>query len=960
MTSSPRTEDGPRGAEFEEAYPRALWQRERVFVQARRGGGPVGDLRPPDDAVGVALSGGGIRSATFALGIFQGLSRQRLLSRIDYLSTVSGGGYFGAFLGRLFTREEVRSASDVEGLLHHEGHGQGTHAAHEPPPPPRTALRLPDVVRWLRENGRYLSPNGAGDLLVGGAVAFRNWFAIQVVLLSFVFTGVLLLQLARTAAKPLAARVVGHPGPSAEWTQKLHEVATWVAPRAGASPDAAPVLWWSPFLLVALIPLLFVVIPTGWAYWVVGGLKGGRPWYENPLLGLVLSGLVAVGVLVGGVRGMTRWHAGWGLLGEALLTAVWWGVASAIAWYVSRAWRRQGGAVAERLDEGFWASEQRNFLSRWLKNGLIATGAVLAFALIDSLGQTLYVVATLPGAQLWPILGGLFAALTGAAGLAPRLAIFSGARPHGRRLRIPASLLATAVAIAVVGLVLLALDMLSHAVAWRGCLPWMASRIPPTTWWWADPSAQVCWRPARDGAALALVGAVGVLACLVFGRSWPFLNNSSLHALYSARLTRAYLGASNPRRVHEDAQSVTRVVPEDNVAPAAYWQKPPGMPPAPCQKGAPLHLINATINETVDGRSQVQQQDRKGVGLAVGPCAFSVGIRHHAIFPSHAELGAVTVAPADAATYRVFAALDRATWLGGEPLTIGQWVGISGAAFSTGLGARTNLGLSLLCGLSNVRLGYWWNSNVSTPTDTNRARRSWLEDIFPLQAYLLRELLSRFSGTARPRWYLSDGGHFDNSGGYELVRRRLLRMVVVDAEADPLYTFEGLANLVRKARLDFGAEIRFLSARELDDVLPPTHRHLFGSLDELRPRTGVAALVAASEPRAPRPALDPGRGGRLARAHAALASVQWADEPGRRAWLLYLKPTLSGDEPADVRQYHEAHPSFPQETTGDQFFDEAQWESYRMLGFTIADAVFAPGEPGHAPAPRDFIFLPSA
>src|SRR5262249_47260054 len=148
-------------------------------------------------------------------------------------------------------------------------------------------------------------------------------------------------------------------------------------------------------------------------------------------------------------------------------------------------------------------------------------------------------------------------------------------------------------------------------------------------------------RPAGDGPCvrdsgdllIALLVWVTLLAfAVLFGRCWPFINHSSLASVYSARLTRAYLGASNPRRKSADSGRLTEVVPGDNIDPADYWPAPvSGTDPT----ARPLHLINVTINETVDGRSSVQRQDRKGTGLAVGPCAFSVGVRHHAVFPSH-------------------------------------------------------------------------------------------------------------------------------------------------------------------------------------------------------------------------------------------------------------------------------------------------------------------------------------
>ncbi|MGH7930489.1 MAG: hypothetical protein ACREQV_22180 [Candidatus Binatia bacterium] len=74
-------------------------------------------------------------------------------------------------------------------------------------------------------------------------------------------------------------------------------------------------------------------------------------------------------------------------------------------------------------------------------------------------------------------------------------------------------------------------------------------------------------------------------------------------------------------------------------------------------------------------------------------------------------------------------------------------------------------------------------------------------------------------------------------------------------------------------------------------------------------------------------------------AHAALAEITYGDD-GPKSKLLYIKPTLIGDEPADVHRYHTEHPSFPHETTLQQFFDEAQWESYRKLGEHIALKLF--------------------
>ena len=276
----------------------------------------------------------------------------------------------------------------------------------------------------------------------------------------------------------------------------------------------------------------------------------------------------------------------------------------------------------------------------------------------------------------------------------------------------------------------------------------------------------------------------------------------------------------------------------------------------------------------------------------------------------------------------------------GEPLSLGRWVAISGAAFSTGLGFRTSPGLSLLAGLANVRLGYWWDSGVPTRRRPLKMRISRtvadhlsrvLVGLFPVHTYLYYELTAHFPGSSRRHWYLSDGGHFENMGGYELIRRRLPLIIVVDAEGDEDYTFEGLSNLTRKARLDFGVEIEFMDT--VDETLPPA----FGPLESLRP-------VATSE-------LDP----RRALSHAAVARVRYPDPDGFEGRLVYLKPGITGDEPIDLREYARHHPAFPQQSTADQFFDEAQWESYRALGEHIGAELFRPIEGARGWSPSAMI-----
>ena len=145
---------------------------------------------------------------------------------------------------------------------------------------------------------------------------------------------------------------------------------------------------------------------------------------------------------------------------------------------------------------------------------------------------------------------------------------------------------------------------------------------------------------------------------------------------------------------------------------------------------------------------------------------------------------------------------------------------------------------------------------------------------FPVQTYLLDEFLARFHGSARQYWYLTDGGHFENLGAYELIRRRLRLIVIIDAGGDPDYVFSDLANLIRKARLDFGAEIRFLDQQRVGRSVSATVRKFFGTLDQLR--RGIWTKEPIDDPIASGKRLSVAiEEERLSLAHAALAEVRY-------------------------------------------------------------------------------------
>jgi len=771
--------------------------------------------------VGFALSGGGIRSATFSLGIFQSLARAGGLGAIDYLSTVSGGGYFGAFLGRLFTRGE----GDLKKTTNPEKPVK--------PTPIDRVKRIEEIlgdcrskpVNWLRENGRYLAPNGAGDFIAGATAVLRNWAAVHLVLGTFILMVFLAVNAVRYGVEATGWR--------------------WPFSNQG--------IWWSPIFVIPPITL-------------VAGVLVGCTYYATFL--------------------------------------------------------------------GFFSQDRATFCEgrRWLtarlRELLVATLVALLYALVDTFGETLY--ALFRKKEFWASVVSLAALAATGVTAGRKIAGIFGEKGQRPSVRIPLKLLAGLAALGLVSAVLILLNAVSHGFAWG----W---REPGPT---PGAAAHVSWEWLLGG----LLGSIALST--IFSHAWPFLNHSSHQPLYNARLTRAYLGASNPARWTGRRRSVVQPEKGDTIELGAYH---------PHTRGGPLHLINLTINETVDGRSMIQQQDRKGVGMAVGPFGVSVGVRHHATWCNDRRNLMPPAFEKDA--FQVFEDPNQAErdgvrgTIAPEALDLGTWTAVSGAAFSTGLGARTSLAFSLLCGLFNVRLGYWWQSGVDPRKRSARVKRTLAKRIgaavawlFPVPMYLLDEFTARFHGTARRRWYLSDGGHFENLGAYELVRRRVPLIVICDGEQDRTYTFDGLANLVRKARTDFGAEIEFLGrgAKGLGKYLKnrkPDELGL-GTLDELRrcrmhTLDGDAGKPGAAGDGRPRCCTRT-----FSKAHAALAEVTYRGDDVPKSLILYLKATLTGDEPADVIQYADDHPDFPHETTADQFFDEAQWESYRMLGEHIGAKLF--------------------
>lgn len=363
--------------------------------------------------------------------------------------------------------------------------------------------------------------------------------------------------------------------------------------------------------------------------------------------------------------------------------------------------------------------------------------------------------------------------------------------------------------------------------------------------------------------ATAAAALVTVLTLLFFHP-----NRVGLHSFYRGRLARAYLGASNPTA--RTRGLFTEEAAGDDI---------PLHEIAGGDGAAPVHLVCCAVNDLapVDPLANMQ---RGAASAVLSPFGLGVTETH----------GSGESAPG----------LHWSAWRGSSP-TLGAAITASGAAFNSMMGSfskRLGPAATFVLAMLNLRLGVW----LRHPREFNRVHgsdahgqgstREW--SLPGLRFY--KELFGLSSADGRDV-HLSDGGHFENTAVYELIRRECRYIIACDCGADPDRAYDDVANLIRRVRQDFGVEIRI--------DLGPLRLNENG----------------------------------LAQQPMVAGDIHYPG--GEIGVLLLFKPTLTGSEPPDIAQYRTRNAAFPNESTGDQFYDEAQWESYRRLGEHAADTAFA-------------------
>jgi Patatin-like phospholipase len=846
----------------------------------------------------LCISGGGIRSATFALGVLQGLARCGLLGKFHYLSTVSGGGYIGSWLSSWIKRADTDTV--VAALA-----GATVKATEVEPPP----------IRHLRSYSNYLSPKLgllSADTWTLVAIYIRNLFLNWLVMVPFLAAVLmvpriyaallrnvimhahqsdLILLIVGTLFGILAVAYIGLNRPAVRKEQQ--------------SRGQAAYLWF------CLLPLtLSAILVT--LYWAAYYQQTD---YEVPLRYFLLFGLAinVFGYLLWVF--MRRAASLQRVFGELLAAAATGLLSGWLLWLASTARFFFTGPdndvsplsytclavpvvlgifqLSAFLYNGlisFWTNDDdREWWSRsdaWI---LIVIGGWAAFSALVIFGpiwlDKLY-VSGIGG------LSGVIALLLGKSSDTPANQKTSDAK-KGLTTLIKENALKIAAPLFLIFLLILLSAGTSFLLFNALTSEFLADNFFPLTGITRPPAQTVLHRgvelvlpaPALALKAFDYEGVIydswlrlvilGFLILLLVSAVVAYfinINRYSLHAMYRNRLIRAYLGASVPDDQRQP-NKFTGFDPNDNFP--VHLLAPPVE-----QKARLFHVLNLTLN-LVAGK-ELAWQERKAESFTVSP--LHSGSRNPELgYRSSVTYGGVEKEPTESG------------------ISLGTAMAISGAAASPNMGYHSSTVVGFLMTLFNARLG-WWLGNPGKAGEKTYDKDGPFWALKPLIAEALGLTDDQSSYV-----YLSDGGHFENLGLYEMVQRRCHFIVVSDAGCDEKCSYEDLGNAIRKIRIDMGIPIEF--------NLPIN----------IFPRSANQANGQ----------------------YCALAGIRYSCVDGAQARdgiLVYIKPSFYGNEPRDVYNYAIAHTAFPHESTADQFFTESQFESYRMLGSHIMETICGEGQ----------------
>ena len=963
-------------------YTTSKWLLEQELkARGKWAKNPDGSYRygPDDDAylvaadpehptIGLCLSGGGIRSATFALGVLKGLARVKLLSKFDYLSSVSGGGYIHQFLAAwIYRKGSLDTVQKMMDPLPNCVHGDGA-------PDPDYATVQPEPIRWLRRYSNYLAPQK-------GLFSADTWTLVAIIARN---AG---LNLFTLISMLLAILILPHMVISQKLIDfvRKHHLMAETSFSTGRSVDMA--------LLV--VAILVASVSAARFFWPTANfarsLEGKqRTFGSTPILGFVLAPLLFAVIMVtpAAYRSIVSYqpyttHSAPELFSHErdALGTVDREVHSVDKSYIVHTVEHPPNTTFERLAVAwdkkpafpvnlrFW-----QFLVDWrLPHFIYALDVV--FVLLASFGFSVAICLSLPPVRQrmlrsWivvPIL--LFAVPVCATILLYCLRLFMFSLLFFvdpeliidvSAVLIPLLLLGIPCVVFEIVIGLIGSEMEDAQREWLARLraftflsgmlwlgfggfsllgPWAVSWIATMalakyallgTWatttlggvlagkssktngkhpdrdspkdalveWLAiiAPPVFACGlllllsavansllaAASKAGISLLTTTAVTLAVAMLFG--WRVdINDFSMQPFYRDRLARCYAGASDPARAPDKFSGFSgadRSLRVADLLPRSFkgsdttlWKKKDdGNPKEPSYEG-PFPIFCTAINLTMG--EDLAYQERKAASFAFTPLysGYSVGW---------------TESTDATQQFNGFVPTTQWAYSPGGGIAMATAVATSGAAVSPNSGYHTNPAVAFLLTMFNVRLGLWIRNPRRQFSNPMTAPSSPVFGIIRL----VMELCGSVNDTSH-YVYLTDGGHFDNMGLYELVRRRCRTIVICDGEQDTYLQFDGLGQSARKIRLDFGVEI------DLKDV-----RHMKN--DDTSP------------------------------GHVVIGSITYPEDPAHPGTVIYIKTSLDGDEPVDIVNYKREDSSFPQDTTLNQFFTESKFESYRALGSHIA------------------------
>lgn len=877
----------------------------------------------------LCLSGGGIRSASFALGVLQALSAKGVLDKFHYVSSVSGGGYINSWLQRwMLSSRQATAAVAFAAAAAGQAPPASAPASNTIAAALAGASESPEIKR-LRENSNFITPRvgiASNDTWTAIAMSIRN------IVTNWLLFGPMLLLVA--LIPNLFYSCVQSIGPRAAIQPLLFNVplavgalsvalATWFTCRAlpsyrGQAPSAPgrgdgwlflrivlPLLVWSvcgTLVLSAellagttwLGPLesywpegrpfpqggLFAIVTlaaTGTAFLVAGLLRppAYRATFVRDMLVASIALLAIPFLIVAGASLFNQLAAGiseWRGMVLTIFAPLWLIGAQLVATILFVALRKtKAKATTARPDD------DREWLARLsaMKIKSMLLWAVTAFAAL-LLNELLMRFASSVDMSMATIL----AALTGTTAVAGGKSNKTGNGVSGAGGASSAGGLGgfvlkhlpvqTIIAIATFLFGMLLLLLLAR-LEWWAIVP-ISTSIADDLPNWADPDVTAHW--ILFAGLLLLIGLL----------SWRIdVNRFSLNSLYRNRLARAFLGAARPER---SPDPFTGFDAEDNVRLHKLADKPDG-------EATRLYpIINVALNITAS--ENLAWQERKAMPFVFSPLYCGSNFLDADPDRTYEEREGAFIATMN------FGGRESDLAMEGSGVSLATAMSISGAAASPNMGYHSSPATAFLMTLFNVRLGAW----MSNPAVANQ-KGIEVRDSGPGNS--LRALVRELAGSTDDRGrdiYLSDGGHFENLGLYEMLRRGCHFIVVSDAGCDPECAYADLGNAVRKAKIDLNIEIVFTNMK-----ISRRGQEVEGQL--------AWALGTITYPR---------------------REGEPAEIVQRTGKILYLKPSYfdEGNLPADVVSYAKMNAAYPHETTGDQFFSESQFESYRKLGFTLA------------------------